>query len=152
MNVIKVMIAAFSATNIMTAFSYIISHHYGKLFKEPVMLNYIMHGAGLKLHGRLSKFAGWFAHYIIGLAFVFIYELVWVYSTIEFGWVSGLIFGVVSGFVGILGWRLIYLLPDKKPAAPLGEYYLQLFVAHIIFALIVVVAFKIYEYDPLSRL
>jgi len=152
MDILKIMIAAFSATNIMTTFSYLISVTYNKLFKEPVMLNYILNGVGISLNGKLKKAEGWIAHYIIGLFFVIIYESIWRYTDIKFGWISGLAFGAVSGGIGILGWHLIYRLPDKKPVAPLRDYYLQLFLAHIIFACAVVVAFKIFKYDPVQHI
>lgn len=150
MNFLKIMIAAFSATNIMTSFSYLISVSFKKLFKEPVMLNFILEGAGINLKGRVKKVSGWFAHYLIGLAFVLVYEAVWHYTVVPFGFVSGIAFGIVSGFVGISCWRLIYRLPDNKPHVPSREYAIQLFLGHIIFAVAVVVAFKIFNYDPLS--
>jgi len=57
MNLLKIFIAAFSATNIMTTFSYLLSTNYKKLFKEPVMMNFILEGIGihLKAKGILSE-------------------------------------------------------------------------------------------------
>ncbi|HEU0137456.1 MAG TPA: hypothetical protein VFQ50_09200 [Flavobacterium sp.] len=127
MDILKVLIASFSATNIMTTFSYLLSVTYGKLFKEPVLLNFILDGVGVSLKGRWKKAGGWFAHYIIGVLFVFAYEAIWLYTGVVFSWGSGLIFGAVSGFVGIIGWQTIYLLPRQKPDVPLHDYYLQLF-------------------------
>ena len=150
MNFYKILIAAFSATNIMTTFSYLVSISFKKLFKEPVMLNFILDGAGISLKGRVKKFAGWFAHYLIGLAFVIAYESIWHYTEVEFGFVSGIAFGVISGFVGICCWRLTYRLPDGNPRVPSKEYATLLFFAHVIFSVAVVVAFKIFRYDPLS--
>jgi hypothetical protein len=152
MDIPKILIAAFSATNIMTTFSYLISKTYDKLFLEPVLLNYILKSVNVCLKGRWAKFSGWLAHYIIGVFFVVIYYLVWRYTSLKFGWISAIVLGVASGIVGILGWRLIYKLPDKKPAAPLAEYYVQLFFAHVVFACAVVLAFKIIDYDPVAHL
>ena len=150
MNFLKIMIAAFSATNIMTSFSYLISISFKKLFKEPVMLNFILEGAGITLKGRWKKISGWLAHYLIGLAFVLVYEAIWHYTIVPFGFISGIVFGIISGFVGISCWRLIYRLPDSNPHIPSKEYAVQLFFGHVIFAVAVVVAFKIFNYDPLS--
>jgi uncharacterized membrane protein YeaQ/YmgE (transglycosylase-associated protein family) len=152
MDWLKVAIGAFSATNIMTAFSYLISYHFKILFKEPVLLNYILKSRNLTVPGRFEKITGWFAHYIIGFLFVAMYETIWHYTKIEFGWISGIVFGVVSAFVGMLGWKIMYHLPDKKPDVPLKEFYLQLFAAHVVFAVVVVCAFKIYEYNPLAHI
>ncbi|MBF0695568.1 MAG: hypothetical protein IR153_10990 [Flavobacterium sp.] len=151
MELFRIFIAAFSATNVMTTFSYLLSNNYGRLFKEPVLLNFVLDHLGLTPKGKLKKFAGWFAHYVIGFAFVLTYDLVWRHTDIEFGWLSGSVFGVVSGFIGILGWRLIFLLPREKPDVHLNEYYIQLMVAHILFALAVVIAFLLYEFDPIGK-
>src|SRR6476620_223511 len=143
MDILKIMIAAFSATNLMTTFSYLMSMHYNSLFKEPVMLNYLLDQMGLTPKGKWKPISGWLAHYFIGLLFVFSYAALWKYTDIEFGWVSGILFGAFSAVIGILAWQLIYMLPDKKPAAPLKDYYIQLSVAHLIFACAVVAAFKL---------
>ena len=150
MNLLKIMIAAFSATNIMTTYSYLVSIGFKKLFKEPVFLNFVLEGAGIRPKGRWKKFSAWLAHYLIGFAFVLIYEAIWRYTDIEFGFISGICFGIVSGLVGVSSWRLCYRLPDGKPHVPSKEYAIQLFFGHIIFAVAVVVAFKIFKYDPLS--
>lgn len=150
MDILKLLIAAFSATNIMTTYSYLVSISFKKLFKEPVMLNFILDGAGIRPRGKWKKFSGWLAHYLIGLAFVLLYEIIWRYTRVEFGFVSGIIFGIISGLVGIACWRLIYRLPDGNPHIPSKEYAIQLFFGHVIFAVAVVVAFKIFKYDPLS--
>lgn len=152
MNFYKILIAAFSATNIMTTFSYLVSLSFKKLFKEPVMLNFILDGAGISLKGRVKKFAGWFAHYLIGLAFVIAYESIWHYTGVEFGFLSGILLGIISGFVGVCCWWLTYRLPDGNPRVPSKEYAALLFVGHVIFAVAVVVAFKIFKYDPLSHI
>lgn len=150
MNLLKIMIAAFSATNIMTTYSYLVSISFKELFREPIMLNFILDGAGINLKGRLKKFSAWLAHYLIGLAFVLIYEAVWRYTNIEFGYTSGICFGIISGLIGMSAWRLCYRLPDGKRHVPSKEYAIQLFFGHVIFAVAVVIAFKIFSYDPLS--
>ena len=150
MNLLKIMIAAFSATNIMTTYSYLVSISFKELFREPIMLNFILDGAGINLKGRFRKFSAWLAHYLIGLAFVLIYEAVWRYTNIEFGFTSGICFGIISGLIGVSAWRLCYRLPDGKRHVPSKEYAIQLFFGHVIFAVAVVIAFKIFNYDPLS--
>ncbi len=151
MNIPKLLVAAFSATNVMTTFSYLMAGKYKALFAEPVMLNFILHRLHLCIPGRFKKFTGWLAHYCIGLAFVFAYALLWRYAGIQFGWLSAFTFGVASAIIGMIGWTLIYRLPDKKPPVPLRDYYVQLFFAHIIFALVVVAACKVFDYDPVGK-
>ncbi|HEX8561538.1 MAG TPA: hypothetical protein VF676_01045 [Flavobacterium sp.] len=152
MDALRIGIAAFSATNVMTTFSYLLSVTYGSLFKEPVLLNFILDQMGFSIRTKWKGFTGWLAHYCIGLLFVISYDFLWAHGGVPFGWVSGIGFGIISGFIGILGWRLMFRLPDQKPDVPLNDYYGQLFFAHIIFAGAVVVAYKIYEYDPISHI
>jgi hypothetical protein len=45
----------------------------------------------------------------------------------------------------------MFRLRSGQPPVPLKDYYLQLFVAHIIFALVVVAVFRIFDYDPVSK-
>ncbi len=152
MDFLKIAIAAVSATNVMTIFSYVMSNTYGKLFKEPVVLNFILERLGYTLPGKFKKFSGWLAHYIIGLMFATAYEAIWKYGGVPFGWITGFAFGVASGAIGILTWQIMYRLPDEKPVPPLKDYYVQLFIAHILFSMVIVIGFKLYDYDPVSKI
>ena len=151
MNLLKIAIAAFSATNIMSTFSYLLSTSYKKLFKEPVMMNFILEGIGIHLRGKWHKLGGWIAHYIIGFALVITYEAIWRYTTVKFGFLSGVIFGIVSGLAGIMCWRAIYLTSIHDDVSR-RSYYIQLFFGHILFAIAVVIAFRIFRYDPISKI
>jgi len=151
MNLLKIAIAAFSATNIMTTFSYVLSASYKKLFKDPVMMDFVLKGVGIRLEGKWHKIGGWIAHYVIGLVMVICYELIWRFSLIQFGFVSGILFGIASGVIGIACWRAIYLTSVHDDVSK-RSYYLQLFFGHIIFACAVVIAFKIFRYDPISKI
>jgi len=151
MNLLKIFIAAFSATNIMTTFSYLLSATYKRLFKEPVMMNFVLEGVGIHLKGRWHKIGGWIAHYIIGFAIVISYEAIWRYTSVKFGFVSGIIMGVLTGLIGIMCWRAIYLTSIHEDVSR-RSYYIQLFFGHIIFACAVVIAFKIFKYDPISKI
>ena len=140
MEFIEIIIAALAATSAMTLFSYLISETFRKLYKEPLLLEFLMSSLDFKLSGRQKAIVSWSLHYFIGLLFVILYYLpIWLESdwyqvTIE----SGLIFGCIVGSVGIAGWNIMFRLSPMDPPADTGGYYLQLFFAHIIFALTVV--------------
>ncbi|MCR4032111.1 MULTISPECIES: hypothetical protein [Flavobacterium] len=151
MNVLKIAIAAFSATNIMTAFSYLMSACFKKLFQEPVIMDFILKGLGIKLKGRWNKIAGWSAHYLIGFVMALSYEALWSFTVFEFGFGSGILFGIGSGLIGIAVWRRIYLTSIHRDVSA-RYYYVELFTAHVIFAVVVVIAFKIFKYDPISKI
>ena len=151
MNLLKIAIAAFSATNMMTTFSYLLSASYKKLFREPVMMDFVFKGIGIKLVGKWHKIGGWIAHYIIGLILVVSYELIWRYTPVQFGFLTGILFGVASGLIGIACWYTLYATSIHDDVSR-GSYYIQLFFGHIIFAVVVIIAFKIFRYDPISRI
>lgn len=151
MNLLKIAAAAFSATNIMTAFSYLMSACFKKLFQEPVIMDYLLKHLGIKLEGRWNKAAGWFAHYIIGFVMVLCYAVLWRYTDIDFGFISGIVFGMISGLIGVALWRKIYRTSIHRDVSA-KYYYIQLFTAHIVFAIVAVIAFKIFKYDPISKI
>ncbi|MCG9790875.1 hypothetical protein [Flavobacterium algicola] len=134
---IEIIIASIVATSTMTLFSYMISVLTGKLFKEPVLLQFIFLVFGLQFTPKIKVIASWLLHYAIGLFFVLGYYLpVWL----EWDWynitlTSGLIFGVIIGTVGMLGWKIMFTLSKEKPPTDLEGYYLQLFIAHVIFGI-----------------
>ena len=139
MEYIEIIVAALCATSTMTLFSYLISESFRKLYKEPLLMQFLMTSFDLDLSARQKVVASWVIHYLIGLLFVACYYLpVWLecaWYTISIA--SGLWFGCIIGGIGIAGWTVMFKLsPANPPVDPKG-YYLQLFVAHIIFGLTV---------------
>jgi hypothetical protein len=143
MHTAVIIITAFAATSFMTAFSYLISESFRKLYKEPLLLQYLMSRWRLKLSPFAKMVAGWCIHYSIGLIFVAAYYLLWAYGMYEISWVSGLIFGCIIGTIGICSWEMMFTLSDHKPKIDFSGYYLQLFIAHLIFA---VTTFLMYQF------
>lgn len=97
---------------------------------------------GVEISNRNSAI-GYVLHYIFGVIFVLAYELVWENTSWRPTWDFAVVFGMLSGVVGIIGWMIIFSLPSKNPRVHFKEYYIQLFVAHIIFALGVVAVYKL---------
>ena len=79
MEFIRIIIATILGTTMMTAFSYLISSTFNKLYKEPVLLNYLLQFLGINMRDNVKRLAGWVIHYIIGLLFVVIYDILWQY-------------------------------------------------------------------------
>ena len=143
MDFIRIILATLLGTTLMTIFSYLISNLFNKLYKEPILLNYLLHYLGINMRDSAKRISGWVIHYIIGFVFVVGYDLLWQYK-IQFSWLSGIIFGMISGIIGIISWMLMFKVPDDKPKIDYKGYYIQLFFAHIIFAIGVVIIYKIY--------
>jgi len=145
MEILKIILATIAGTSVMTAFSYLASEAFNKLWKEPVLLNLVVAKANVELTPRRKSIFGWVIHYAIGLAFVLCYEFVWNNFDIDPTWFCGLIFGIISGLIGIFSWFLMFKLPEEKPKIKFKHYYLQLFIAHIFFALTVIAVYKLFS-------
>lgn len=143
--IITIIIATLAGTSVMTAFSYLASESFNKLWKEPVLLNLVASKAKIEFSPRRKSLFGWLVHYLIGLAFVLIYHFIWKTSYADPTWFCGLIFGILSGLIGIFSWFFLFKIPTEKPKIKVKQYYLQLFFAHIFFALTVVAIYKLSE-------
>lgn len=142
--IVKIALATVAGTSVMTAFSYLASESFNKLWKEPVLLNLVAARAHIDFSPRRKSIFGWIIHYMIGLAFVLCYHFIWKYSDMEPTWPCALIFGAVSGLIGIFSWFFLFKIPDEKPKIKIRQYYLQLFVAHIFFALAVAAVYQLF--------
>lgn len=132
---IQILIASIAGTSAMTLFSYIISTSFRELYKEPVLLTYILSKLNLDLSIKTKAVLAWLLHYIIGLIFVVAYHILWFYNILDLSFVSALLLGAVSGIIGIIGWMFMFKITDHKPRIDFKGYYIQLFFAHIIFAI-----------------
>lgn len=139
---LQIIMATIAATSLMTLFSYIVSESARELYKEPVLLTYILSALKMEVAPRTKTFLAWLLHYIIGLAFVVAYHFLWVYDVVEMSWPAAFVLGALSGIIGILGWVLMFELVPQKPNIDFKGYYVQLFFAHIIFG---ITAFFVYQ-------
>ena len=139
---LQIIITSIVATSIMTLFSYVISASARKLYKEPVLLTYILTSLKIEISLQTKIILGWVVHYLIGLFFVLIYHWLWLYNIVAMSWSAAFILGILSGIIGILSWALLFAIVPKKVNIDFKGYYVQLFTVHIIFT---VVAFIIYQ-------
>lgn len=143
MEIVLILLAAIAATSLMTAFSYLVSEAFRELYKEPLLLQYLMTRFHFGITGIWKVIAGWTVHYLIGLIFVVIFHLLWQWGLYEITWLTGLMYGIVIGIIGIGGWVVMFILSNYKPRIDFKGYYLQLFIAHLVFAMTTVFIYKI---------
>lgn len=139
---LQILISTIAATSAMTLFSYVISASFRELYKEPVLLTYLLTKFRVEVSPQTKTVLAWLLHYIIGLLFVIAYHFLWTYNIVEFSWPVALLFGAISGIIGILGWIILFEIVPQKPNIDFKGYYLQLFFAHVIFGL---TAFWVYK-------
>lgn len=147
MEIIKLLVIGIVATTCMTLFSYILSNIRNRQFREPELLNILLSKATLfKVKLPQKSSIGWIIHYLIGLIFVVIFEILWKLKFIPISITSGAIFGFIAGIIGVFGWKLFFYL-SKKPSEITWniEYYLQLIVAHIIFGISTAILYDVWQ-------
>lgn len=138
-----ILLATVAATSLMTAFSYMVSKAFRELYKEPLLLQYLMTRFKLGIKGTMKVIAGWALHYFIELLFVLIFHFLWKADFVEITWLAGLIYGMIIGIIGIAGWVVMFKLSNYQPRIDFKGYYLQLFIAHMIFAITIILVYKI---------
>ena len=134
MDLLKIIIATLVATSLMTLFSYILSRKLNKQYREPQLLAEIIAQYNL-FDSKMQHVGGWVLHYCVGLAFVVAYHFIWENTFLDPTWFCGILFGIVSGIIGIFGWRMIFGIARHIPRIDFRGYFLNLLLAHIVFAL-----------------
>ncbi|PIF34405.1 hypothetical protein CLU81_5045 [Flavobacterium sp. 9] len=123
------------ATAAMTWFSYFMSKQFQELYKEPVLLSFVLSKFKMKSSVKPEKTIGWLLHFLIGYLFVLAYHFLWVRDILPISILSALLLGAISGIIGIIGWMFIFKISNHQPHIDFKGYYLQLFFAHLIFAI-----------------
>lgn len=133
---LQIVVATIAATSAMTLFSYVISASFRELYKEPVLLTFLLTQVKIDLSLKSKATLAWLLHYFIGFIFVVIYHFLWVNNILQLSLWSAFLLGSISGIIGITGWMILFRLTDYKPDIDFKGYYIQLFFAHIIFGLV----------------
>lgn len=131
----EIILAALASTTTMTIFSYIVSNSFRKLYKEPILLQYVLLRLKADIPSPAKQVIAWTIHYAIGLLFVIAFEFIHFQLETKISWYSALIFGSLIGIVGIIGWEIMFHLTNKPHPTDRPGYYTQLFIAHLIFAI-----------------
>ncbi len=135
-------IPAVAGTSAMTLFSWLAAEAEQEKFEEPVLLADLekdMLPADLK---RFAGAAGWATHYGIGLLFAGLYTYLRRNNAVHPLLKSGVVFGALSGLGGIAVWKTVFMLHPRPPRIRSKSFYRQLFLAHLIFGMVVQSALK----------
>jgi len=132
----QILIASIVATSAMTLFSYAVSESFRELYKEPVLLTFILKSINIEVSDKSKKIMAWLIHYAIGFGFVLTYHFLWSRDILTISIANAFLLGAISGIIGIIGWVIMFKLSNFKPSIDFKGYYLQLFFAHVIFGLV----------------
>lgn len=133
---LQLIIVSIAATSAMTLFSYAASASFQELYKEPVLLTFMLTKLNIELQPQSKAVLAWWLHYFIGFLFVLAYHLLWVRDILPISFLSAFILGFISGIIGILGWMIMFKKSNHQPPIDFKGYYFQLLLAHIIFGLV----------------
>jgi len=135
----EIVTSALLATSAMTAFSYIFSYILNGNFKEPQLLNYLIANfPSNNLTICREHIYGWFIHFLIGGLFVIIFKIISAFYAVNLSFLTGAVFGIVAGLIGIGGWAIGFSLHPKPPSINKALFYLQLIFAHLVFGIVMV--------------
>ncbi|AWK07055.1 hypothetical protein HYN56_23610 [Flavobacterium crocinum] len=135
--IIELLLISIGATSAMTWFSYAMSGSFRELYREPVLLSFALERTNINHSQSYQEKWGWLMHYIIGFLFVMGYHIMWVENILPLTLLSTLILGVTSGAIGIFSWIFIFKITRYRAPIDFNGCYIQLFFAHIFFALVV---------------
>ncbi len=140
----KIIIAGIAGTTLMTLYSYYRAKKEGQQYREPVLLNKLINRSNA-LPDKVTDNhpAGWMSHYMVGIGFVAAYYIFWK-KALHFptAYKIGIV-GTVSGVVAIIAWKLMFAANPNPPDNNRYGYFRQLFIAHIIFSLSALAAYKV---------
>ncbi|MCY1483622.1 hypothetical protein D3C87_61860 [compost metagenome] len=143
MELLKICVAAFVATRITLLFSQYVSERFGQIFKEPLVLSLILSRIGSNVTLERKKVWEQGFRYLSGLFIVLCYHYIWTHTDIDPTWFSGLIFGIITGLATVGCWYFLFKFSVVSKVR-FKEYYLPLFAAYILFALSVIVIYRLF--------
>jgi len=153
----KALISGFMGTNLMTAFSYLAAELAKENFSEPRHLSVMLKRLAPGIPKSWQRVAGWGAHYAVGILFVLVYKEMWESGKLKPSISSALILGTLSGAIAILIWKATFKAHPLPPWINYRNYYLQLLPAHIVFAVVSTITYRllshreIVNYEELYR-
>ena len=135
MELLQVIIAGVSGTVLMTVFSYFLSRIRTRQFKEPKLLNMILRRSTHEhMNPSNNSILGWVVHFSIGIILMTLFYLFHLIFSFKISLISILLFGLFTGGMAILSWHLMFYISPRPPDVDLNEFYIQLFIAHLVFA------------------
>ena len=135
MELFKVLLAGIMGTVLMTAFSYVVSRMKSQKFREPRLLNMILRRSTYDMNPSNNSVLGWVVHFSIGVILMTLFYILHLTFSFTISFVSILIYGVAAGVMSILSWHLMFVISPNSPDFILRDFYLQLLIAHIMFAM-----------------
>lgn len=131
----NILLPSVVATSLMTLFSYLASNYKRKNFREPNLLGKI-EKKQMQVPEPLAQPAGWATHYAVGVVMMLLYELYKKAAPGQKPAVKTIGFGSIAGLGAIIAWKLLFKALPARSWRYHKQFYQQIFVAHLIYALV----------------
>lgn len=135
MELLRVLIAGIVGTVLMTTFSYIVSRVKSQQFREPRLLNMILRRSTYDMNPSNNSVLGWVVHFSIGVILMTLFYILHITFSFNISALSILVYGIAAGILSILSWHLMLVVSPTSPDFVLRDFYVQLLIAHVLFAL-----------------
>jgi len=132
-------------TSAMTVFSYLYAYIVKDNVKEPKLLAKMFRRLVPGTDKLNARIAGWVIHYAVGLLFAELYIELWERTSVKADVKSGLILGGLSGIAAILIWKFTLESHPIPPSVDFTKHAVNLIIAHLIFGVFAVLAYKPWE-------
>ncbi|MBT8319589.1 MAG: hypothetical protein KJP01_05610 [Gramella sp.] len=135
MELLKVIIAGIVGTLLMTTFSYALSKLKSKQFREPKLLNMILRrSTSDRMNPSNNSVIGWVVHFSIGIILMTLFYMIHLIFAFSITFISIFFYGILAGSLSILSWYLMFSISPNPPEISVKEFYVQLLIAHLLFA------------------
>jgi hypothetical protein len=124
--------------------------NFGENYREPEHLATMISRIAPGLSKNAAKIAGWGAHVAMGFIFASVYVELWETRKIKHTIVNGLVLGLVSGLLGLVIWKATFKAHPLPPLLKFDHYYLQRIPAHIVFALMATITYRVISSGSLT--
>ncbi len=128
-------LAGLTGTTIMTLFSYAVSKQKKENFNEPELLGYLLQKQLNSHNYKPYLLVGWLLHYTLGCLWADIYTTGLSIVNKRPNNKRATLFGLGGGFLGVFIWKAMFKRQRKPLPMHYPQFYLQLFIAHLVFAL-----------------
>ncbi|MUP44709.1 hypothetical protein E0K83_02990 [Gramella sp. BOM4] len=136
MELFLVILAGITGTVLMTVFSYLLSRIRTSKFREHQLLNIILRRASVEpMNPSNDSLIGWVVHFSIGIILMTIFYMVHLIFSFPVSFISIFLFGLITGGMAVLSWHLMFYISRIPAEFKFRKFYVQIFIAHLIFAL-----------------
>lgn len=138
LEIVIVLISGIGGAALMSFFLRLINDYFNHGVRVPLILGQVVHHYlnGLPFYDlRQKNKYGHFIHLTVGVIFAYCYSLLWSGGIGGPTALSTLVFGLVNGLVGMVGWFIFLKLTFEPEQIKERIFFPVIVLAHLVFAL-----------------